>query len=305
MTLSPELIRLNPEIETALRSQRPVVALETTFLVHGLPPPHDMDTAAAIDRTIRAQGAVPAFIGIRNGRIQVGLDSVELEQMARSGATRKASRRDLAALLSSGQAGATTVAGTMVSAALAGIDVFATGGIGGVHRGYEMSLDASADLVELGRTPVAVVCSGVKSILDIPRTLEFLETQGVAVVGYGVQRLPAFYLRDCGLEVDYRVDTPIEAAELIVMNRRLGDTGVLVANPIPDTAAIEPKVFDEWLRSAETDASRSGVRGKSVTPFLLNRIFELSAGAGLAANKALLIDNARVGALIACAMVSL
>ena len=191
-----DLIQLDPEVESALHSRTPVVALETTFLVHGLPAPDDLQTAVAIEETVRAQDAVPAFIGINHGQIRIGLGLTELEQMTRSAATQKASRRDLAALLASGKAGATTVSGTMVCAALAGIEVFATGGIGGVHPDYESTLDASADLIELGRTPVAVVCSGAKSILDLPRTLEFLETHGVPVIGYGVDKLPAFYLRD-------------------------------------------------------------------------------------------------------------
>ena len=305
MSRMNELVHLDPEVDAALRSGAPVVALETTFLVHGLPVPHNLETASEIEAIIRAQDVVPAFIGIVQGQIRVGLGNSVLEQMAGSGGAEKASRRDLAALLAAGKSGATTVAGTMVCAALAGIEVFATGGIGGVHRDYESTLDVSADLTELGRTRVAVVCSGAKSILDLPRTLEFLETQGVLVAGYGVDRLPAFYLRDCGLEVDYRVDTPIEAANLIATNRRLGGTGIMIANPISATSAVEPAVFDRWLDAAVDDASRAGVKGKSVTPFLLDRIFELSGGAGLEANKSLLIENARVGALIARAVASL
>lgn len=300
-----DLVRLSPEVEAALHSGQPVLALETTFVVHGLPHPYNLETALEIKRTVSEQDVVPAFIGIVQGQIHVGLEMTVLEDMARTGEAEKASRRDLAALLASGKSGATTVAGTMVCAALAGIEVFATGGIGGVHRDYETTLDVSADLTELGRTRVAVVCSGAKSILDLPRTLEFLETQGVLVVGYGVDKLPAFYLRDCGLEVDYKVDTPLEAANLIVTNRRLGGPGMMIANPIPASSAVDPDVFDRWLEAAVDDASGAGVKGKSVTPFLLDRIFELSGGAGLKANKSLLIENARLGALIAHAVASL
>ena len=302
MNIPSELICLSPEVETALADNTPVVALETTFLAHGLPSPHDMQTATAIEDVIRAQGAIPAFIGIDKGRIQVGLNAQALRDMSASGASRKASRRDLAALITLGESGATTVAATMVCAAKAGIAVFATGGIGGVHRGYDSTLDVSADLIELGRTPVAVVCSGIKSILDIPRTLEFLETHGVVVIGYGVDKLPAFYLRDCGLDVDYRLQTPSQAAQLIITNRHLGSTGVLITNPIPVQAEVEPNSFDRWLQIAERDASKAGIKGKEITPFLLGKIFELSAGVGLNANKALLVDNARVGAQIACAL---
>ena len=305
MTGLTGLLQIHEEVEAALNSNTPVVALETTFLVHGLPPPDDLLTAQDIDTIIRAQGAVPAFIGVDAGRILVGMQPPELEQMVGNDATQKASRRDLAALLSSKRAGATTVSATMVCAALAGIEVFATGGIGGVHKDYESTLDASADLIELGRTPVAVVCSGAKSILDLPRTLEYLETLGVPVIGYGVDRLPAFYVRECELDVDARVDTPIEAAKVIATNRKLGETGVMIANPICASAAIDPDVFAEWLECAVSDAHNAGIRGKSVTPFLLNRIFDLSAGVGLVANKTLLIDNARLGALIAGALVSL
>lgn len=302
--IGPDLIQRSAEVESAQHDAQPVVALETTFLVHGLPAPHNLETAAAIAETIRTNGAVPAFVGINHGCIRIGLDALELEEMAHDGAAQKASRRDLAALLASGSSGATTVAGTMVCAALAAIEVFATGGIGGVHHGYESSMDVSADLIELGRTPVAVVCSGIKSILDIPRTLEFLETQGVPVIGYGVDELPAFYLRDYGLAVDYRIDTPHEVAKLINTSRYLGNTGVLIANPIPERAAIDRELFEQWHDTAQRDAARAGVKGKSVTPFLLERIFELSAGMGIEANKSLLIDNARVGALIACALAS-
>ena len=304
MAIASELIDFSPEVASALHEKMPVVALETTFLVHGLPSPDDIQTACAIKQIICEQGATPAFIGISQGRIRVGWCEDELQKMSASETAHKASRRDLAALVASGDTGATTVAGTMVCAALAGIDVFATGGIGGVHRNYQSTMDVSADLVELGRTPVAVVCSGVKSILDIPRTLEFLETQGVAVIGYGIDKLPAFYLRDCGLDVDYRVETPAQAARLIVTNRCLGATGILITNPIPVSAAVEPAAFNQWLQTAEDDAAAAGVKGKEVTPFVLRRIFELSAGKGLTANKALLIDNARVGAKIARAIAS-
>ena len=300
-----DLIHLDPEVESALSNKIPVVALETTFLVHGLPAPDNLQTAVAIEETIRAHDAIPAFIGINRGQVRIGLGLEELEEMAGSAATEKASRRDLAALIASGRAGATTVSGTMVCAAAAGIEVFATGGIGGVHRDYESTLDASADLIELGRTPVAVVCSGAKSILDLPRTLEFLDTQGVPVIGYGVDKLPAFYLRDCALAVDARVDTPLEAAHVIAANRALGATGVLIANPIPAAAAIAPEVFEAWLACAMADASHAGISGKQVTPFVLERIFAISAGAGLTANKALLLDNARLGALIASTVASL
>lgn len=295
-------LEIAAEVEAALRAGTAVVALETTFITHGLPWPVNLETAHAMQRAVHEGGAVPAIIGIDGGRVRIGLDEPALERFARAEDVHKASRRDLAILTALGRDGATTVAGTMACAAMAGIKLFATGGIGGVHRDFEATHDVSADLTELGRSPVAVVCSGAKSILDLGRTLEYLETQGVPVVGFGTDHFPAFYLADSGFDVDARVDTPEEAARIISAHRALGGQGLLIANPIPSRDALEPVALDAWTVEALANAQSQNVRGKDVTPFLLDRIFDLSGGAGLEANKALLIENAKLGARIALAL---
>lgn len=293
---------VDPEVASALREGRPVVAMETTFIAHGLPWPRNLDTTHAMREAIRAAGAEPAIIGIVKGRVRVGMGPEEVARFARDRSAEKASRRDLARLIATNRDGATTVSGTMACAHLAGIRVFATGGIGGVHRDFAHTLDVSADLTELGRTPLAVVCSGAKSVLDLERTLEYLETEGVPVLGYGTSHFPAFYLRETALPVDMRVDSPQEAASVIRANELLGGGGILLANPIPTGAALDPEKLESWTRHAQSDAAAEGVRGKDVTPFLLDRIFALSGGEGLEANSALLIDNARVGAEVAVAL---
>lgn len=293
---------IRPQIAGALAANRAVVALESTVIAHGLPWPENLETAKAMEAAIVAAGAVPATIGIIGGTITIGLEAEELERFARTQGIVKVSRRDFGSVIAAGRDGATTVAATMICAAQAGIRVFATGGIGGVHRGAKESFDVSADLRELGRTPVLVVCSGAKSILDLPHTLEVLETEGVPVVGYGTDRLPAFHARDSGLDLDQRVDTPAAAAALAGAHWDLGLGGLVVANPVPAGAAIASEVLERWIDDATKAATAQSVAGKDVTPFLLDRLAALSEGKTLAANKALLIDNARVAAEIAGAL---
>lgn len=292
------------EVATALAEGRPLVALESTVIAHGLPWPDNLHAAEAIEAAVRESGAVPATIALADGRLKIGLDEDTLQRLARGGApVMKVSRRDFGAVLASRGLGATTVAGTMAAAALAGLPVMATGGLGGVHRGAESSFDISADLSELARTPVAVVCSGAKSILDIPKTLELLETLGVPLIGYGCTHLPAFYLRESEHPVPARADGPEEAAEILQAQWRLGlGGGALVCNPLPRSAALDPARFAGWLAEAEREAALQEVSGKAVTPFLLSRLHALSGGATLAANRVLLIENARVAGRIAAAL---
>ena len=291
-----------PEVEAALTGGGAVVALETTLIAHGLPWPGNLETVETMCAAIRATGAVPALIGLAGGRIHIGMDSALVRRFAQGTGVEKASRRDLAALLASGRDGATTVAGTMFCAALAGIRVFATGGIGGVHRGAERNFDVSADLTELARTAVAVVCSGAKSILDLPRTLEVLETAGVPVLGFGCDDFPAFHTTGSGLPVSARVDTATAAAQLIELQLELGAGGVLVACPIPAAEAIERARLEGWIATALAEATQAGITGKAVTPWLLSRLAVLSDGATLVANRALLHHNAEVAAHIAVAL---
>ncbi|MEX2629971.1 MAG: pseudouridine-5'-phosphate glycosidase [Tistlia sp.] len=292
------------EVATARAEGRAVVALESTVIAHGLPWPDNLHAAEAIEAAVREAGAVPATVALADGRLRIGLDPDTLQRLARGGVpVMKVSRRDFGAVLASRALGATTVAGTMAAAALAGIATMATGGLGGVHRGAESSFDISADLAELARTPVAVVCSGAKSILDLPRTLELLETLGVPLVGYGCARLPAFYLRESEHPVPARADSPEEAAAILAAQWSLGlGGGALVANPPPAAAALDPARFAGWLAEAEQEAADQGVAGKAVTPFLLSRLHVLSGGATLAANRALLIENARLAGRIAAAL---
>ena len=282
-----------------MRDMQPLVALESTLITHGLPWPENAATALAMEAAVRESGAVPATIAVLAGQITVGLSREQIEDLAHRppGSVRKCSRRDLPIVVARGEDGATTVAGTMIVAHQAGIRVFGTGGIGGVHRGAPF--DVSADLMELGRTPVAVVCAGPKSILDLPLTLEVLETHGVPVVGLGTDTLPGFYTRSSGLPIDVRVDTPRAAAAIIATARRMGAAhGVLVVVPAPASDASDHDI-DAAIDRAVADADAQHIRGKALTPFLLQRVSELTGGASQRANVALLVHNARTAGLIA------
>ncbi len=293
---------LQPEVAEALAAGGPVVALESTAIAHGLPRPRNLATARRLEALVRAEGAVPATVAVLDGRIRVGLGAEELGTLAASEDVIKASRRDLAPLVASGRPGATTVAATLAVAHLAGIRVFATGGIGGVHRGGEASLDISADLGALADYPVALVSAGFKLILDIEKTLEVLETKSVPVIGYGCDKLPAFYCRDSGLPLDVGVDGPAEAATVMRAHWGLGLTGgLLFANPIPEAAALPRNQVEGWIEAALDEAEREGIVGKAVTPFLLDVLQQASGGRTLEANVELLENNARVAARIACA----
>jgi len=296
------LVACSPEVRDALASARPVVALESTIIAHGMPWPENLATAQRLEAAIRAEGAVPATIAVIDGRIRVGLTGVDLERFARLRDVMKLSRADLAFALAQGRAGATTVAATMLCAAMAGIRIFATGGIGGVHRGAESSFDVSADLQELARTPVTVVSAGAKAILDLPKTLEMLETLGVPVIGYGTDAFPAFWSRESGLKAPLRLDTPAEIAALLGTRQTLGQTGgVLVANPIPSDAEIPRSIIDPAIDAALREAASKGIGGKAVTPFLLSRVVQETGGRSLVANIALAENNARLAAAIAVA----
>ncbi|MGI3901170.1 MAG: pseudouridine-5'-phosphate glycosidase [Janthinobacterium lividum] len=296
-------IDLSPEVRDAIARRTPVVALESTIITHGMPYPDNVSTARAVEDAVRAGGAVPATIVVLAGRIRVGLTAAEIEALGQATGVMKLSRADLAYAVAARRDGSTTVAATMICAHLAGIAIFATGGIGGVHRGMETTLDISADLEELGRTPVAVVCAGAKALLDLPRTLEYLETRGVPVVGYGTDRFPAFWSRDSGLPAPLRLDTANEVASLIGAQRRLGLTGgVLVTNPVPVADEIPAQEIAGFIGEAVADATRRGIVGKAVTPFILSRMLELTDGRSLRTNVALILNNARLAAEIAVAM---
>jgi len=298
------MIQFSPEVAEAVAQNAPVVALESTIITHGMPFPQNLNTARRVEAEIRAAGAVPATIAILEGRLHVGLTDGELETLAQASNVMKLSRADLAVALSTGRTGATTVAATMIAASLAGIGVFATGGIGGVHKGAEDSFDISADLMELAQTPVTVVAAGAKAILDLPKTLEVLETQGVPVIAYGQDAFPAFWSRDSGLAAPLRLDDPGQIAASAKMRARLGlPGGQLVANPIPAEAEISSTTLAPIIAQAQAEADAAGISGKSVTPFLLQRIFELTDGKSLEANIALVLNNARLGAAIARALV--
>ncbi|XP_073687504.1 uncharacterized protein [Garra rufa] len=298
------LFSIHPDVKEALADHRPVVALESTIITHGMPYPHNISTAKEVEAIVRAEGAIPATIGILEGRIHVGLSSDELDFLAQSKTALKVSRRDLPYVISKGLSGGTTVSGTMIAAHRAGIPVFVTGGIGGVHRDGENSLDVSADLTELGRTPVAVVSAGVKSILDIGRTLEFLETQGVCVATYGDSKsFPAFFSRESGFTSPYHVSSPQEAADLIGNTLSLGlQSGLLLAIPIPEEHAATGRQIEDAIQTAVSEASSKGVTGRDVTPFILQRVSKLTKGKSLQANIALIHNNAKVGSQIACAL---
>lgn len=296
-------LNVSPEVESAVAAGQPVVALESTIITHGMPFPQNLEMARSVESVVRANGALPATIAIMDGRLCVGVAGGEIERLARAGGSAaKASRRDIAALLVSGELAGTTVATTMQIAALAGITLFATGGIGGVHRGAEASFDISADLEELSRTPVAVVCAGAKAILDIPKTLEVLETRGVPVLGYRSDDFPAFWTRSSGRKVDRRYDSPGEIAAVIDMQTGMGLGGALVANPIPEAAALDPQEIEAHIGAAIRDAEAEGIERNALTPYLLRRIFELTDGRSLAANIALVEHNAAVAAGIAVAL---
>ncbi|HNV68556.1 MAG TPA: pseudouridine-5'-phosphate glycosidase [Candidatus Ozemobacteraceae bacterium] len=292
-----------PEIREALAARRPVVALESTIIAHGMPYPENLKTAQLLEATVRENGAVPATIAIIGGVWKIGLSPADLEFLATAKEVRKASRMDLGGVLSRGLHAAVTVCGTMIGADLAGIRIFATGGIGGVHRGATQTFDISADLDELGRTRVAVVSAGAKAILDLPLTLEYLETKGVPVVGYGTSELPAFYTRESGLKLVERVDTPEQAAALLHAHWQVPHSGgVLIANPIPSEAALPRALIDGAIEEALKQAQRENVAGKALTPFLLGALGKITAGASLTANIALVKHNAAVSARIATAL---
>jgi pseudouridine-5'-phosphate glycosidase len=298
------MIEVAPEVAAALADGRGVVALESTIISHGMPYPDNLATARAVEGVVREHGAVPATIALVDGRVRVGLDDAALERVAAGdGEVAKASRRDLPGYVARKATAGTTVAATMYLAHRAGIGVFATGGIGGVHRGAERTMDVSADLVELGATPVTVVCAGAKSILDLPRTLEVLETEGVPVVGVGTGEFPAFFTRESGLPVPHRVDSVAELAALVAAHRDLGlPGGILVANPIPAADAVPAAEIGARIEEALADADRAGVTGKDVTPYLLGRIVELTGGRSLTANVALVRNNAALAADLAVAL---
>jgi pseudouridine-5'-phosphate glycosidase len=298
-----DLIQLSPEVAAARAEGRAVVALESTIIAHGMPWPQNLDTAREVEDVIRAEGAVPATIAVIGGRIRVGLTDAELQQLAQAPDAMKLSRRDLPYAIATGQLGATTVAATMICAQLAGIEVFVTGGIGGAHRGAETSFDISADLQELARTPVAVVCAGAKSILDLGLTLEYLETHGVPVLSVGQDNFAAFFTPDSGLKADFRMDDAATQARFIRAKWALGlGGGVVVSNPVPAQAAMPREEIDAITAQALAEADAQGITGKAITPFLLARIKALTGGRSLATNIALVKHNAVVGARLANAL---
>lgn len=289
---------VNPEVAAAIAQGKPVVALESTIISHGMPYPQNVETALNVEKIIRDNGAVPATIAIIGGRLKAGLTPEEIEYFGKKGqGIAKASRRDLAVLCSRGEDGATTVTTTMIIAHMAGIKIFATGGIGGVHRGAETTMDISADLEELSQTPVMVVCAGAKSILDLGLTLEYLETKGVPVIGYGTEELPAFYTQKSGFKVDYRMDSPAQLAAAFKTQNDLGfKGGMLVANPIPDQYAMPFEVITKAIETAVAESKAKGIHGKETTPFLLAKVAELTGGNSLASNIQLVYNNAKVAA---------
>lgn len=299
-----KFLSISPEVAQALKDNKPVVALESTIISHGMPYPQNVETALTVEQTIRDNGAVPATIAIIGGRLKAGCTPDEIEYLGEKGQNvTKASRRDLPVLVARGDDGATTVTTTMIIAAMAGINVFCTGGIGGVHRGAETTMDISADLEELAQTPVLVVCAGAKSILDLGLTLEYLETKGVPVIGYGTEELPAFYTRTSGFKVDYRLDTAKQIADAFRAKLDMGlKGGMLVTNPIPEQYSMDPMRINKVIDDAVAEATRLGIRGKATTPFLLAKIKDITGGDSLAANIQLVLNNARLAAQVACAL---
>lgn len=294
------LLSISKEVQAAFDNNQPVVALESTIISHGMPYPKNVEMAKTVEQIIRDNGAVPATIAIMDGKFKIGLEEEDLELLATAENVAKVSRRDLANVFATKQIGATTVATTMIGAKLAGIKVFVTGGIGGVHRGYEDHMDVSADLEELGQTDVTVVCAGAKAILDLPRTLEYLETKGVPVVGYQTDYLPAFYTRTSEYKLNLRSDSTAEIADMMHYQSELGLTaGILVANPIPEADEIPHEEIDSIITQALKEEKAAGIKGKDSTPFLLGKIVELTEGRSLETNIALVYNNAKVGAQIA------
>lgn len=299
----PGAFELAAEVREALAAGAPVVALETTILSHGMPYPQNVATARSLERIVREAGAVPATIAVIGGRVRIGVEDAELELLGCASDILKLSLADLAYAVSTGRSGATTVAATMFCCARAGIEIFATGGIGGVHRGAERTMDVSADLEALARTPVAVVCAGAKAILDLPKTLEVLETHGVAVVGYCTDEFPAFWSRRSGLHAPLRLDSPAAVAHLLRVRREVGlQSGTVIANPIPAESEIPPEEMAAFVEVAAGEAKRAGITGKALTPWLLGRLLALTSGRSLIANIALVQENARLAGEIACAL---
>lgn len=299
-------LNINPEVKEALDAGKAVVALESTIISHGMPYPQNVEMALKVEEIIRENGAVPATIAILDGQLKVGLTSAEVERLGKSSDVVKTSRRDIPFILAKGLDGATTVASTMIIANLAGIKVFATGGIGGVHRGAQETFDISADLMELANTDVAVICAGAKSILDIGLTLEYLETQGVPVVGYQTDELPAFYTRKSGFGVDYRIDTPEEMAKALKTKWDLNlKGGVVIANPVPEEYQMDFDTITEAINNAVKEAEEKGIKGKESTPFLLGKVKEITKGASLDTNIQLVYNNAKVGAQTAVELAKL
>ena len=296
----PQFLDISPEVQQALRDNKPVVALESTIISHGMPYPQNVATALQVEAEVRAHGAVPATIAIIDGRLKAGLSVEDIELLGKRGRDAiKVSRRDIPFVIAAGQMGATTVASTMIISAMAGIKIFATGGIGGVHRNAQQSFDISADLQELAQTPVAVVCAGAKSILDLRLTLEYLETHGVPVVGYQTDTLPAFFTRDSEFPVDYRLNSPLEIARVLHAKWSIGlKGGMVIANPIPDSFAMPRALIDGAIEQALEEASAQGIGGKESTPFLLARVCELTGGDSLTANIQLVLNNARLAAAV-------
>lgn len=303
MLASNHLPEVSEEVAAALREGKPVVALESTIISHGMPYPKNVETALAVEKVVRDNGAVPATIAIIKGKLKAGLSQDEIAYLGKKGLNvQKASRRDLPVLIAKGEDGATTVAATMIIANLAGISIFCTGGIGGVHRGAETTMDISADLEELASTPVLVVCAGAKSILDIGLTLEYLETKGVPVIGYGTDELPAFYTRKSGFGVDYKLDTAEEIASVWQAKGELGvGGGMLVANPIPEEYSLDETYINQKIDEAINEAEQRGIKGKEITPFLLDKIQKITSGESLDSNIQLVFNNAAVAAQIAAA----
>lgn len=294
------MIKINPTVLSALQNNQPVVALESTIISHGMPYPTNVETALKVEQVIKDNGAIPATIGIIDGVTIIGMTPEEIEQFGQRKGIVKVSRRDLPIVYANKLWGATTVAATMILAAQAGIEVFVTGGIGGVHRGVEQTMDISADLEELAKTNVTVVCAGVKAILDVPKTLEYLETKGVPVLGYKTLEMPNFYTCHSGLKVDYQINSPLEAA-LIIKEKRENhlDGGILIANPIPEKDSLDLDVMNKAINQALEGAKKEGVKGKEVTPYLLKNITEITGGDSLESNIKLVLNNALVGSLIA------
>lgn len=293
-------LEISPEIEAALLNHQPVVALESTIIAHGMPYPENVEVAKTCEQIVRKFGSIPATIALINGKIKVGLTEAELELIGKKGSeVIKASRRDLAYVLSQKLLGATTVSGTMLGASLLGIKIMATGGIGGVHRGAELTFDVSADLEELAKTEVAVVCAGIKAILDIPKTMEYLETKGVPVIGYQTKHLPFFYSAISHQLVDFELDTPKDVAEFLDVHWNLGLKGLLIANPIPSEYSMDPKVINQAIDKAIIEMDKLNLRGKETTPYLLKTVKDLTEGKSLEANIALVYHNCELASLIA------